>query len=155
MQRFLRIMVVMLLVGMLLLYPLLAPTPHRIDEAHFELITVGMTEADVEGIFGVPAGSYDWARPNQVHLYLITLLEAQELAVQFELNQRVVQHEPGFRIVVPPLDTVARENKNWVGRHGAFTITLDQHGRVVSKHHLGATEIEFPWRDHWRKLTGR
>jgi len=36
----------------------------RIDEAHFQLITEGMTEAEVEAIFGVPAGSYDWARPK-------------------------------------------------------------------------------------------
>jgi hypothetical protein len=56
-----KILLLTLLIGVSLLYPLLAPTPHRIDESHFSLVRVGMTEADVEAIFGVPAGSYDWA----------------------------------------------------------------------------------------------
>jgi hypothetical protein len=56
MRRLLRATSVVLLLGTLFLYSLLAPTPHRIDEAHFQLITEGMTEAEVEAIFGVPAG---------------------------------------------------------------------------------------------------
>jgi hypothetical protein len=59
MQRFLRGTIAVLMIGTLFLYPLLAPPPHRIDEPHFQLITEGMTEAEVEAIFGVPAGSYD------------------------------------------------------------------------------------------------
>jgi hypothetical protein len=39
------------------LWTMLAPPPHRIDEAHFQLITEGMTGAEVEAIFGVPARS--------------------------------------------------------------------------------------------------
>ena len=56
MQRLMRATVVVLLVGTLVLYPLLAPPPHRIDEAHFQLITAGMIEAKMEAIFGVPGG---------------------------------------------------------------------------------------------------
>lgn len=48
MQRLMRATVVVLLFGTLFLYPLLAPPPHRIDAAHFQLITEGMTEAEVE-----------------------------------------------------------------------------------------------------------
>src|SRR5262245_12472544 len=50
-----------LIAGITLFYPLLAPTPHRIDEAHFKLIEKGMSLAQVEAIFGVPSGNYDWA----------------------------------------------------------------------------------------------
>jgi hypothetical protein len=50
-------------------YPLLAPTPHRIDQAHFELIQNGLTRADVEAIFGVPPGQHDWAEPESLHKY--------------------------------------------------------------------------------------
>jgi hypothetical protein len=56
MQRLLRATITVLMTGTLFLYPLLAPASHRIDEAHFQLITEGMTEAEVEGIFGLPAG---------------------------------------------------------------------------------------------------
>jgi hypothetical protein len=42
MQRLMRATVVVLLIGTLFLYPLLAPPQHRIDEAHFQLITEGI-----------------------------------------------------------------------------------------------------------------
>jgi hypothetical protein len=64
MQRLMQATIVVLLIGTLFLYPLLAPPPHRIDESHFQLVTEGMTEAEVEAIFGVAAGSYDWACPK-------------------------------------------------------------------------------------------
>jgi hypothetical protein len=51
MQRLMRATILLLLIGTLFLYPLLAPPPHRIDEAHFQLITEGMTEANSGGRF--------------------------------------------------------------------------------------------------------
>jgi len=45
MQRLMRATMVVLLIGTLFLYPLLAPPPHRIDKAHFQL----MTEANSGG----------------------------------------------------------------------------------------------------------
>lgn len=155
MQRFLRAVILLLLLATLVFYPLLAPTPHRIDEDHFELITDGMTEAEVEGIFGVPAGSYDWARPKSEYLYLVALLEAQHLEVQFVLNERIAQHEPGMRLAVPTPRQTAQQTRNWIGRHGAFAVILDERGRVVNKRKGGSTEIVFPWRDWWGKVTGR
>jgi hypothetical protein len=74
MQRLMRSAIAVLLIGTLFLYPLLAPPPHCIDEAHFQLITEGMTEAEVEAIFGVPAGSYDWARPKAEYVFLVAIL---------------------------------------------------------------------------------
>src|SRR5437773_11169837 len=62
--RRLRWLVAIALVGLLGLYPLLAPTPHRIDQAHADLIVQGMTKEQVEAIFGVPAGQYDWAEQD-------------------------------------------------------------------------------------------
>ena len=46
-----------------LFYPLLAPTPHRIDEAHFKQIRIGMTLEEVASIFGAPPGKYDGRFP--------------------------------------------------------------------------------------------
>jgi hypothetical protein len=52
MQRLLRATAVVLLIGTLFLYPPLAAPPHRIDEAHFQVITEGMTEAEVDWFLG-------------------------------------------------------------------------------------------------------
>src|SRR6266581_1418040 len=72
--RRLRWLVAIGLVGLLGLYPLLAPTPHRIDRAHADLIVQGMTKEQVEAIFGVPVGQYDWAEENGRGVYLRAFL---------------------------------------------------------------------------------
>ena len=56
MRRWNRIPLAALIVLITFLYPLLAPTPHRIDGVHADLITTGLTKDQVEAIFGVPAG---------------------------------------------------------------------------------------------------
>jgi hypothetical protein len=61
MCRWSRLILVVLIASFTLLYPLLAPPAHRIDKAHFAMIRPGMTRAEVESIFGVPSGEYDWA----------------------------------------------------------------------------------------------
>src|SRR5262245_49350491 len=63
-RRFRRGMLAALIAGVTFFYPLLAPTPHRIDEAHFRQIQPGMTRAQVEAIFGAPPGEYDWAEAD-------------------------------------------------------------------------------------------
>jgi len=136
MQRLMRATAVVLLIATLLLYPLLAPPRHRIDKAHCQLITEGMTEAEVEAIFGVPAGSYDWARPKMEAIYLLALAKARlEIEAHFERLSD------------------GHETQRWISRHGAFHVAFDQHRRVVSTHHIGLTDIEFPWRGWWQKLT--
>jgi len=87
MQRIMRATAIVLLI-VTLFYPLLAPPPHRIDEAHFQLITEGMTEAEVEAIFGVPAGSYDWARPQTDLIWLVAVAEMQQFEVPAELDHQ-------------------------------------------------------------------
>jgi len=63
-KRFRRGLLVALVALVAFFYPLLAPTPHRIDETHFKLIEQGMSRAQVEAIFGVPPGEYDWAEAD-------------------------------------------------------------------------------------------
>src|SRR5438128_3815124 len=62
-----------LLVLITFLLPFLAPTPHRIDRTHCELITKGMTKDQVEAIFGVPAGQYDWAEQDGLGQFAVWL----------------------------------------------------------------------------------
>src|SRR5262245_24874963 len=64
MRRCRKIVLVGAVVAVSFLYPLLAPTAHRIDRAHFDLIKDGLTRTDVEAIFGVPPGEYDWAEQD-------------------------------------------------------------------------------------------
>jgi hypothetical protein len=68
-----------------------------------------------------------------------------------ELNRRIPQHELGIRLAVRRLG----DTKKWVSRHGVFNVSLDERGRVVSKHHGGETRVEFPWRSWWHTLTGK
>src|SRR5947207_1673873 len=67
---------VALIAGITFFYPLLAPTPHRIDETHFSLVEKGMSRAEIEAIFGVPPGEYDWAEGQPITswytLYAVT-----------------------------------------------------------------------------------
>jgi hypothetical protein len=79
MRRFSRLLLLVLVAIVIGFYPLLAPTPHRIDQAHFELIQDGMTKADVEAIFGVPPGQYDWAEADSV-AHLMRAVAAARLA---------------------------------------------------------------------------
>jgi len=131
MQGLMRATAIVLLIGTLFLYPLLAPPSHRIDEAHFQLITEGMTEAEVEAIYGVPAGSYDWARPQTDLIWLVAVAEMQQFEVPAKLDHRIVQQELGIRITVPRLDAPVHQTKQWVSRHGVFAVSLDERGRVV------------------------
>ena len=129
MRRLLRTTAALLLFATLFLFPLLAPPPHRIDEAHFQLITEGMTEAEVEAIFGVRAGSYDWARPK---------MEFDWLALFDGLDGRPAR--------------LGQRRENWMSRHGAYAVWFDERGHVKGKGYGGSTRVEFPWRTWWQKL---
>jgi hypothetical protein len=147
MQRFLRIVVVGLVACVGFFFPLLAPTRHRIDHQHFQLIKSGMSAAEVEAIFGVGAGEYDWAvMDTEAALWLV------DLAV---LEARIVQYETGTRMSALFEVSPKLEKRQWISSHGIYTVFIDTDGRVASKHALGRTRIEYPWQRWWHKLTGK
>jgi hypothetical protein len=159
MRRLPRGALLALVVAVALLYPLLAPTPHRIDEAHFKLIAIGMTEAEVEAVFGVPSGAYDWAvQGEEVWLDVMTLIDwGHDQGIKLNVNQ------PGFTatITVPRLGNSSFGRhvrdplfKPWLSRHGAFVVSFDADGRVTGTGNWGKTRIEPPWTKWWRKVVG-
>src|SRR5262245_36823777 len=81
-----RIVLIVVLTGLLGLYPLLAPPPHRIDQSHANLIKKGMSREQVEAIFGVPPGDCDWAEAEK---HTTTLLFLSDLAFHSTSLQRV------------------------------------------------------------------
>src|SRR5688572_7431137 len=153
MRRFIsRFLLIALLAGVVGVYPLLAPMPHRIDPAHFELIREGMTKADVEAIFGVPAGRYDWAEPDslgRIQLWMTGVRPAQAQAV------RDRQIQLGIRFLTA-LEAVNEggASEMWVSRHGAFTVHFSAAGRVTWKSDDGVRIVP-PWRHWWQSLRSR
>jgi hypothetical protein len=146
MGRFARGLLLVLLAVVVGIFPLLAPTPHRIDHDHFALIQDGMTKAEVEAIFGVPPGEYDWAEQSYAGQTLWT--SAVSLMQQGDRqNQAVV------RFLLASLETAATET--WVSRHGAFSVQFNGDGRVVCTFSGGDTEIVPPWRHWWRQFRSR
>src|SRR5262245_52553985 len=147
-----------------LLYPLLAPPPHRIDEAHFDQIQVGMTLEEVESRFGAPAGNYDWAVAKDPAIWIwdisadLTVNEVvfvPDLAVISSPAQEALVWDLSS-VNVSPLRNVTTihylspNSRTWTSRHGTATIHFDQHNRVTSKSAWGETRLEPPWHN-WRK----
>jgi hypothetical protein len=156
-RRLARLALLALLVITTFPYPLLAPTAHRIDEAHFDLIADGMTKADVEAIFGVPAGKYDWA--------------TEDYSIRHFFPENA-EWSPGSEdtMVVPRLTILGRTSHAfdgpdghemiravvWVGRWGACTIHFDHHHRVTAARYFWPhTRIEPPWNRWWANLRGQ
>jgi len=158
-----------------LFYPLLAPTPHRIDQAHYEQISVGMTLADVESRFGAPAGTYDWAVPENPTLWLwntvnftnvpITIGSSDIIDGGVIFSEVIVTRAPNDPIVWNlPTERVSKiytnaavfqacswvQSRTWTSRHGTCTIQFDGADRVIGKMNWGETRLEPPWHD-WRK----
>jgi hypothetical protein len=149
MRHHLRHLALALLICMAFVYPLLAPAPHRIDEKHYRLIRPGMTEAEVEAIFGVPAGAYDWAVADAISLAILSDLE-KKLHLEAEWHAR---RHPEQR----PAQASGRPTvKTWTSRHGVFGFGFDRHGKIAMTG-AGAeirVRIEYPWRRWWRQLAG-
>jgi hypothetical protein len=99
-------MILALFVSITLFVPLLAPLPHRIDAEHFCLIGKGMIEGDVEAIFGVSAGYYDYA-----------VIDGSPTGV-FWVEDAIAMH---------PVGSIGA--RMWVSRHGAFTSFLARRGQ--------------------------
>ena len=150
MRRCTRWSIAVIVVGLLGLYPLLAPPAHRIDKEHFELIQEGMTLAKVESIFGQPAGNYDWAITEEWVVW----------SVAFSPDGRRIATAParwkqGRYVTTLFLDTSGRSTtKTWTGRHGTCTISFDDELRVTGKMGWGESRVEPPWQKWWKQWFG-
>ena len=169
MTKWMRRLLVLTILALLGLYPLLAPPAHRIDQAHCDRITAGMTRQQVEGILGVPAGDYDWAEAEPHSLFWSYVVfterrdqsrqtqrfygEALELAAvpqHLVINEVNLETSPIYTIRPGPI-THAR----WTSRHGAFTVWFDERGLVTSATRDGDVKIVPPWQRWWRKYSGK
>jgi len=146
-------------VGLFLLvtffYPLLAPTAHRIDEAHFEQISLGMTLEEVESRFGAPAGSYDWAVPKDPIGFFppaLALIVRAPSRVHTSIVSQVILNRELYAKNVVSFTVMHRSmiSRTWTSRHGSCTIHFDQQDRVVGKSGWGESRLEPPWHN-WRK----
>jgi hypothetical protein len=151
-HRLARAAVVVLLAAIGFFYPLLAPTPHRVDREHFRLIRPGMTEGEVEAIFGVPAGGYDWAvqDENSRIEMLLPFMDGWESKIpgdQLAFSGRTMfisaRHGPKAHF------------KTWISRHGVFYVALNQQGRVAATGIWVGARSEPPWLRWWRQLVGK
>jgi len=147
-MRWLRRLIVVFLVGLLGLYPLLAPVPHRIDKVHCDLIKTGMTKDEAASIFGAPPGDYDFAqrKPSFPAARSLILRSRRVSFVHLsgvKVNMRI-HHSPYIWIA---------EWTTWTGRHGAFNVGFDQHGRVVTTSGPSEVNVVPPWQRWWKKLT--
>jgi hypothetical protein len=134
MQPFLRRLALVLVIAVTFLYPLLAPTAHRIDERHFKMIRQGMTEAEVEAIFGAPAGVHDWVMVGDDTTRPVWVQEANST-------------------MLLPVPTRHDSTRVWVSRHGIFGVSMDRDRRVYILHRAsGAPVMEAPWKRWWRAI---
>jgi hypothetical protein len=159
-RRLGRCLVIGLLATIMLFFPLLA-SPHRIDEAHRNLIREGMTAAEVESIFGVPAGTYDWAvvdGPSDTRLLYSRLFE-RYLERQFLARAREQQtlEIPVVAVVDTPRKRWAFGDKvqSWTSRHGSVAIGFDENGLVCWVSDWLKVRVEPPWKKWWDKIRGK
>jgi hypothetical protein len=149
-HRFRRAVILVLLLMITFVFPLLAPPQHRIDPEHFRLIKGGMTEAELEAIFGVPAGGYDWAVRSPDYPINVLTLFAPSIQDGFPPLQAALFREvqDGSGMSKPNLRA-----RTWVSRHGVFHVILDERGRVaITGSGWETVRIEPPWRKWWDKL---
>jgi hypothetical protein len=170
-RSWLRILVLAVAVAVVFAFPLLAPTAHRIDQAHFELIQDGMTRADVEAIFGVPPGKYDGAEAEAGSFaHLMRLAAAARMEEAQPLSKILNGQAPAeleIRLTHPKamentadaelrlLQLLAEASETWVGRHGGFIVQFDRENRVVSTNGRGRrVRVVLPWQRWWKAIRG-
>jgi len=162
-RRFMRCFVVVSLAAITLLFPLLA-SPHRIDEAHRNLIRGGMTVAEVESIFGVPAGTYDWAVDHgpihrQLAEYRVRIYVAHEIAkAQREVVKaadETARQAARMKLALQPLLPSLDRAQTWMSRHGSVTIFFDNAGHVTGIGGWEKTRVEPRWKKWWAKIRGK
>jgi hypothetical protein len=149
--RFNRGLLAILLVGITFFYPLLAPTPHRIDETHFRLIQKGMLLAQVESIFGVPPGEYDHAERDYAGLVWTTVTNLQgDPDVGVQTLPKAFTSSGWARI-----SFVQEESRTWSSCNGCFTISIDGQNRVTSTSSWPHMRRVPPWSSFWEKIFGK
>jgi len=157
-----RIVLIVILTGLLGLYPLLAPPPHRIDQSHADLITKGMSREQVEAIFGVPSGDYDWAEAEK---HTTTLLLLSDLVLRDSTSLQKFVDIDGDRAVdlivtTPQSSTLVlsvagrlvgsiESSSTWTSRHGSFTVWFDSFGHMSFTNLKSDVKIVPPWQ-RWR-----
>jgi hypothetical protein len=152
MRRWNRMLLAALIVLITFLYPLLAPTPHRIDPAHADLIVQGMTKEQVEAIFGAPAGDYDWAEEigrTRLRFYLTRIhlsIHGEMLAMKRHADSKVASATVDVREYHP------RTSLTWTSRHGSFAVWFDEFERVVSTDTWSEVRVVPPWQRWWTRV---
>jgi hypothetical protein len=146
-----RILVAAPIIGLVGIYPLLAPTPHRIDPAHFDLIVKGMSKDQVEAIFGVPAGQYDWAEDNghahyRLHFHLIQSVRQARPTGGDDLESEMM-----YKIFREVHSRGPQTELTWTSRHGSLAAWFDQDDRVVSTHVSTEVRVTPPWQRWWSR----
>lgn len=158
----LRWLVALALVGLLGLYPLLAPTPHRINQAHADLITQGMTKDQVEAIFGVPAGQYDWAEEGGHERFFLAYLRLIEVEASHRIKLAakprkalVAQDDSDDEVVIGALREFRvpfQTSLTWTSRHGSFMFWFDENECVVSANSWTEVRTVPPWQRWWKTI---
>jgi outer membrane protein assembly factor BamE (lipoprotein component of BamABCDE complex) len=149
-----RILLAAVIVSITFLYPLLAPTPHRIDQAHADLIVQGMTKEQVEAIFGVPAGQYDWAEEDRD---VVLMKYRKMISVYYtQVARRTIDQDGVPTQIVGALHRAKphwpQTSMTWTSRHGSFTIWFDEGERVASTSALRQVHIALPWQRWWTRV---
>jgi hypothetical protein len=161
-RRIGRGLLIVLLATITLFLPLLVSS-HRIDEEHRNLIRTGMTAAEVESIFGAPAGTYDWAVMDDAlrlarYRELIFLAHMVALDADKELSGAAESRaaaKRGYLALGDGAIVVADHTQTWTSRHGSVTIGFDDAGRVRWVSGWLKTRVEPPWKKWWDKILGK
>src|SRR5688572_28634593 len=120
-RRIARTALLLAVAGILFFYPLIAPPAHRIDESHLAMVRPGMTEADVEGIFGVPPGEYDWAVANDAGAIWLDLAIQSPWSAPKQYRYTVTMLRAGdLDLAVNSWTRADYYTRTWTSRHGAF-----------------------------------
>jgi hypothetical protein len=152
MKKSTRLLLALVLIGLLGLYPALAPVPHRIDEQHYKLIQTDMTREQVEAIFGIGPGVYDWAEPEpntRMTHYSYVLVPRRK---QHTLDKLVATKADYVYQRASALDPRAHGllgwSRTWTSRHGSFTIWFDDLDLVVNRSSESVRVVQ-PWQRWW------
>jgi hypothetical protein len=110
-----------------------------------------MTEAEVEAIFGVPAGGYDSAVQNKQMQINVLIPTPDDIDDKIPVDQLAFSGQVMF---------ISKRHgpthfKSWFSRHGVFHVAFDQEGLVAATGSWGKTEVTPPWQRLWQKLFGK